>query len=81
MVFDDGNSEDFMSVLMQTLKLSPISQTIVRCKNCKHRPIDDGSDDGGFSLIFPDYVCPYRCDDSYYNRMPKDDWYCHNGEI
>ena len=57
---------------------------IVRCKNCKHRPLHiDGYiylqppqlEDG-----FDDWTCPYVCEDPYYTKMPKDDSYCSKGE-
>lgn len=49
---------------------------IVRCKECKHRPTLD--EDG--ELNFPTYRCPCQCEDFYYSWMPKDDWFCGNGE-
>lgn len=58
---------------------------IIRCKDCKHKPhtsdkYDYDNGDCGFEIIFPDYRCPCRCDDEYYNRIPDDDWYCANAE-
>jgi hypothetical protein len=59
---------------------------LIRCKDCKHRPKIDQEDAkndtvDGFSFEFPDdFKCPCRCEDPYYNWMPKDDWYCGNGE-
>ena len=53
---------------------------IVRCKNCKHRPKRIGEGKQGFDLEFPDWECPCRCDDGYYNWMPEDNWFCGNGE-
>jgi hypothetical protein len=57
-------------------------QEIVMCKDCIHRPtINDPKDIGGFGLQFPDNSkCPCRCDDPYYIWMPKDNWFCGNGE-
>ena len=49
---------------------------IVRCKDCVHRPKGTNKHD----LEFPDYVCPCQCDDFWYSWMPKDDWFCANGE-
>ena len=53
---------------------------IVRCKDCKHRPImpDDHTD--GFDLKFPDGKCPCQCDDGWYSWYPSDDWFCADGE-
>lgn len=49
---------------------------VVRCKDCKHRP--KGTD--RHDLEFPDYVCPCQCEDYWYSWMPKDDWFCADGE-
>lgn len=56
---------------------------LVRCKDCKHRPtitINGEYENNGFDLEFPDYKCPCQCEDGYYSWMPKDDWFCGNGE-
>ena len=58
---------------------------IIRCKDCKHKPhtsdkYDYDNGDCGFEIIFPDYRCPCRCEDEYYNCIPDDDWYCGNAE-
>lgn len=70
----------------KVLKELPSAQSeIVRCKDCIHRPIANDTynfDDWncGFDIEFPDYRCPCRCDDEYYNRIPDDDWFCGNAE-
>lgn len=53
---------------------------LIRCKECKHRPKINGEYENGFSLEFPTSKCPYQCEDGYYSLMPKDDWFCQNGE-
>lgn len=53
---------------------------IVRCKDCKHRPVKTKDDKGRFDLKFPDYKCPCQCDDYYYSWYPSDDWFCAEGE-
>ena len=58
---------------------------IIRCKDCKHKPhtsdkYDYDNGDCGLEIIFPDYRCPCRCDDEYYNHIPDDDWFCGNAE-
>ena len=55
---------------------------VVRCKDCKHRPIDTGGHNYGQELFFPDedVVCPCQCGDQWYSWMPGDDWFCANGE-
>ena len=50
---------------------------VVRCKDCIHRPKGTGAN---HDLEFPDYVCPCQCEDDYYSWMPKDDWFCKDGE-
>ena len=56
---------------------------VVRCKDCIHRPsrIPGASDDHeGLNLEFPDDWCPMQCVDGWYNRMPRDDFFCGYGE-
>lgn len=51
---------------------------LVLCKNCKHRPTE--TDDEDMEYEFPDDKCPCQCDDYWYSWMPKDDWFCAEGE-
>lgn len=54
---------------------------VVRCKDCKHRPIDTQEEGNGFDYEFPEeYGCPGYCDDGYYAQRFKDDFYCAWGE-
>jgi hypothetical protein len=53
---------------------------IVRCRVCKHRPTDPENKGLGQSLVFPDDVCPCQIGDNWYSWMPKDDWFCGDGE-
>lgn len=58
---------------------------LVRCKECKHRPIkeDPDGEDYGFNLIEPndeDDRCPCLVDDGWYSWLPNDDFYCGYGE-
>ena len=51
---------------------------VVRCKDCKYRPISYGDE---HDLCFPEeYHCPCQCDDNWYSWMPKDDFFCARGE-
>ena len=53
---------------------------VVRCKDCKHKPIKDDRDSWP---IFPNEEnnpCPCQCDDGFYSWFPKDDFYCSYGE-
>lgn len=56
---------------------------VVRCKNCKHRPIDhreEYREMTGFGLEFPDDHCPCQCEDDWYSWYPPDDWFCADGK-
>lgn len=54
---------------------------LIRCKDCKHRPRQVEENVGNrLNLEFPDYRCPCRCEDGWYNWMPDDDWFCGNAE-
>lgn len=56
---------------------------VVRCKDCIHRPsrIHGAEDEReGLNLEFPDDWCPMQCEDGWYNRMPRDDFFCGYGE-
>lgn len=87
--FDKAYIEDadvHKNDMLYELILVPSTQSeIIRCKDCKHKPhtsdkYDYDNGDCGFEIIFPDYRCPCRCEDEYYNHMPDDDWYCGNAE-
>ena len=80
---DNGYSDGFTDGYKRGLTDS--QSEIVRCKDCKHKPYpsdnyDYDNDDCVFEIIFPDYRCPCRCEDEYYNRIPDDDWFCGNAE-
>lgn len=79
-----GNLEHMIrasATVVQMIQDAPTVERaeIVRCKDCKHRPImpDDHTD--GFDLKFPDAKCPCQCDDGWYSWYPQDDWFCANG--
>ena len=51
---------------------------VVRCKDCKYKPVGTGCN---HDLEFPvHYKCPCECDDYWYSWMPKDNFFCGNGE-
>lgn len=60
-------------------KITPLP-VVVRCKDCKHRPIKPNDYENGFDLEFPDGKCPCQCDDGWYSWYPPDDWFCANGK-
>lgn len=58
---------------------------LVRCRECKHRPIKEDADgeNYGFNLIEPndgDERCPCLVSDGWYSWMPNDNFYCGFGE-
>lgn len=59
-----------------------VKQILVRCKDCKHRPISNGISHPLAPKLdgWSDYACPCLCDDEYYNFMPDDNDYCSRGE-
>ena len=55
---------------------------VVRCKDCKHRPKENGSPYGNIWTEFPEEeICPFNCEDPFYNQMPEDDFFCARGEM
>lgn len=66
---------------MSNLIDKDIAVEIIRCKDCKHRPIvTRAGEKYGFSLDYPDDRCPMECDDGWYNKYPEDDFYCAYAE-
>ena len=74
---------DDTEVVEQFIDTAP-SIDIVRCRECKHRPIKEDADgaDFGFNIIAPEGSnrCPCLVDDGWYSWMPKDDFFCGYGE-
>ena len=69
--------------IISRLQLVPSADVVevVRCKDCKHRPIDTQEEGNGFDYDFPEeYGCPGYCDDGYYSQRFNDDFYCAWGE-
>ncbi len=58
----------------------PDVEEVVRCRECVHRPKDPDGVGWGFSLEFPDGMCPCRCEDGWYSWYPDDNWFCANGK-
>lgn len=56
------------------------SLDIVKCKDCIHKPIGSDEDVCDHTIKFPDWKCPCRCEDNWYSWIPKDNWFCANGE-
>ena len=74
----DGQEHDGVTLQSIINKMPSIDAVpVIRCKDCKHRPKGTGAN---HDLEFPDYVCPCQCEDYYYSWMPKDDWFCKDGE-
>jgi hypothetical protein len=60
--------------------MAKYNREIVYCKDCIHRPIATDEDICDHTINFPDWKCPCRCEDNWYSWVPKDDWFCGNGE-
>lgn len=74
------DEEKFQEMIEDFKKNNPNFVEVVRCKDCKNRPTVEDECRSGFDIDFPNYKCPCQCDDGYYNWMPKDDWFCADGE-
>ena len=69
--------EDLMAEVERRFELVKV----VRCRDCKHRPIRvDGEVLPRKVNGYADEVCPFICTDYYYNRKPDDDFFCKWGE-
>lgn len=82
LIDNDGKEHDGVT-LQSVIDMIPTADVVevVRCKDCKHRPIDTQEEGNGFDYDFPEeYGCPGYCDDGYYSQRFKDDFYCAWGE-
>lgn len=78
--FADGQDRSLVYALIDMQPTADVVE-VVRCKDCKHRPIDKTGHNYGQDLKFPDDVCPCQnFGDHWYSWMPDDDWFCPNGE-
>ena len=80
---DDMLLVDKAEAQTELMTLPSVQPELIRCKDCKHRPIATRADEGvlwGFSVEFPDERCPLQCEDGWYNHYPKDVFYCANAE-
>lgn len=79
--FDDDCFENCSNMTRIINSMPTIS--LVYCKDCKHRPIDNRTKENSsnFNIEFPDGKCPCQCDDGWYSWYPNDDWFCGNGEL
>ena len=71
----------------QFLKHHEDIEYVIRCKYCIHRPylVPAKYDNTGQCVKYayitsPDDVCPFLCDDAWYNRIPEDNFFCSFGE-
>lgn len=82
-VGDEERKRGILFLLEEDIAASPTMDAVpvVRCKDCKYRPIDTGTNQYGHELEFPnEYKCPCQCGDNWYSWMPDDEWFCANGE-
>lgn len=59
-------------------------EKVVKCVECKYKPYIVTDEYDYEEEVFPEYKegnrCPCQCDDSFYNYIPPNDWYCKNGK-
>ena len=59
-------------------------KSLVKCKECKHRPKPIYPGANVCKDDFPDNICPYRnkegCLDIWESQCPPDDFFCASGE-
>lgn len=67
---DCDQCKEALAVIRKTLQ----QPGIVRCKDCKHRPIILSMHSGSLNLSYPDSVCVYK------DSFPPDNWFCAYGE-
>lgn len=95
-LYHDGYCDGVYDSADMLKDLPSAEPRIIRCKDCKHRPDFRYDDDGdryvegpryqetlknGLTVTFEDETCPcVNGWDFYYSYIPKDDWYCANGE-
>lgn len=80
---DDIPWDDYIVIMQYIDNMPPAQSKVVRCKDCKHRPTATEADKNiytGFSVEFPDGICPCQCEDGWYNWYPEDDFYCGKAE-
>ena len=77
---DTGYVEVPLWLFSEIIAVLKEQEAVVRCKDCKHRPIKPNDYETGFDLEFPDGKCPCQCDDGWYSWYPHDNWYCADGE-
>lgn len=60
---------------------------VTRCKDCVHRPYvvpakynSRGQCEKYSRVEAIDDLCPYICDDAWYNNVPEDNFFCAYGE-
>ena len=81
--WDGEDRDDLRNMMLTAFQELPTVDAIpvVRCKDCKYRPIDTGTHQYGHELEFPnEFKCPCQCSDHWYSWMPDDEWFCANGE-
>lgn len=76
--------EEILTGISGLPTIESVQPEIIRCKECKHRPIKEDADgaDYGFNINAPngDERCPCLVEDGWYSWMPKDDFYCGYAE-
>ena len=77
------SDEELKELFEKAMENSPVTalEEIVYCRDCIHRPFKEYSEIHAPKINgLTDYTCPFVCVDSYYTRIPDDDFYCKFGE-
>lgn len=51
---------------------------VTRCRDCEYAPLP-GKESSGMGVEYPEpwsNLCPFRCEDSWYNTRPEPNWFC-----
>lgn len=82
-------TEAALNAAIEEIRAIPAADVrpVVLCKDCMYAPsCTDGGEDQGFALEWPhdewpeDNPCPCKCEDGWYSRKPKPDFFCANGK-
>ena len=84
-ILTDKEKEKFTRMLDEVPTADVVE--VVQCKDCKHRPylVPAKYDSSGKCIKYAyitsiDEVCPYVCEDPWYNLVPEDNFFCGFGE-
>ena len=79
-VYNDSSKHETLSRMLDELLKE--QETVVRCKDCKHKPTVTRTKYSDYYVEFPEGSnCPCQNpSEQYYSWCPDDDWFCADGE-